>query len=542
MLYSKNIMRTLLGSDLFDDFKTVYERRRFGISLEGNLDLFTALLFFFVFEEKRFRANRFLNFFCGIPKVTLLKNRKHLFWDTVEEGLKKLSEIKILGKPFLTYTRTKNLFRCEISKTAYFVKEFFVNEVRTEDFLSPKIKRAGIPVAYLGALIYFSGVLGKKKVDLNYLANQKIVQDFSDGYKVWKSASMVKRVAFQVFQRNSFAYEKDLVFQDFQDGILRIEKKHPVKEGLCFQKDVQKQTAAWHEKLLNAMENPFQPSWKYHVINRFEDKCHDFLFAKDALASQINFLNRMEMDIRLDGKKLNEKIYAEFGDSVLNRLVEFECPVSHISRSRWKDIELAGSPCAVIDLENIRTRYMMKQCKIRKLDFSRLPENQVLSKVPEEQKELVIEMTLHVIYKYLNRFKQRRQALRELLKKYFHIHASKKEVNSLFYFVEERCFHFSKGVPNFVSEDDFIRKCVLMYFGTLQRLDVFIPMIVTTNALIVPKNAVNAVLRALSDSYASIFGNRSKAKFKVTTKSEVRHFRFTNRLNLKEIKKEEKAA
>lgn len=537
MHYSKSIMKALLGNRFFPEAEVSKLRRHFHLSISEELDFFTVILFFFVFKEGRFRANEFLQFFSGTPKVTNLKKRKELFWDAVQNSLEKLSRVKVKNVPFLSFLRTKNLFRCTLSREAKNLKTFLIAEVRTEDFMSRYIQRAGIPTAFLGLYMFMMGSLGKTEIDLNYLAEQKLVRDFRGKCDVWKSKTICRKLVRWVSFKRAFVKNED-TFRDFSKGVLHIKPYVSRKSGFEYLQDVHPEVIQRYEEKKHRLERTLWkdvPFWQRRSIEKIDERVYSFLFSKDELKSHIDFLNAAQIDVRFKGKRLRENFYMQFESSTLHHLIEFECPVSNISRSNWKNITFGEeTPAAVIDIENIRIMYMLTQLRKRKIDLDKLPPNALFERIPKEKRLFMIEVALESMLKYPTDPAQRRQSFRYKLKKYTCIRASKHDINSFFYFVTERCFQTSKGSRNYISNDDFTRKSILMYFGTIQKLSRFIPMIVTPEALIVPTDAQQSVLRALAESYGHVFGDIRRPSFRVTTNTgETLHFKFGNQKKLK---------
>ena len=83
MKYSKKIIIALLGSSVFSKDQVDSYREEFNIELKKDLDVFSTLLFFFLFEEN-FRPNKFIQFFSGIQKISDLKKNKDIFRNTLD--------------------------------------------------------------------------------------------------------------------------------------------------------------------------------------------------------------------------------------------------------------------------------------------------------------------------------------------------------------------------------------------------------------------------------------------------------------------------
>ena len=84
-------------------------------------------------------------------------------------------------------------------------------------------KRRGISVAYMGAYIYLMGVLGKTEIDLKYLDNKKILNDFSAGYPIWKARKTIKSLVLTFASRKVFGYGKRL--EALNDFVLHVKQK-----------------------------------------------------------------------------------------------------------------------------------------------------------------------------------------------------------------------------------------------------------------------------------------------------------------------------
>lgn len=523
MKYSKSILIALLGDELFDSETVFRNRKCFHIEIKESLDIFSALLFFFLYEEK-FRPNKFIQFFCGIEKITDLKNLKDRFRSNVDYAFEKLSNIKVSGVPFLTYERVKNRWNYTLSPEALSLKKDFICDIHSEDFWILNAKRRGISVAYLGAYIYLMGVLGKTEIDLKYLDNQKILNDFSAGYAIWKARKTIKALVLTFASRKVFGYGKRL--EALPNYVLHVKQKTP-KSGLVYQKQVQDFVITRYQK---TVWEKGKPAGKRNIIFNFEKP-------RKKLSYQLNALNNLNMDIRLNGERLGENFFLEYEDSKLTHLVDFQCPISGIKRTEWKNVTFGkNTASAVIEIDFLRIHYMLTQLRRKRIDYEKLPPNSLYDRIHNSQKKLVIELALESMSKYANQPKRIRQSFRWKLHHYTRLGASKREINSFFYFVTERCFHTSKGSSNFISEDNYIQKCLKLFFGVLWELSCIIPMIVTKDALIVPREASRSILMALGDAYRKYWGDKRLPTFKITTSDSIKHYRFTTLTNLKEVK------
>ena len=104
--YSRNLVIALLGTDCFESSQVNKLRSDYQIELNENLDILSVLLFFYLFQPK-FRPNQFLQFLCGIEKITDLKHCKERFRTALDKSFNQLSNLKIAGNSLLTYEKIK---------------------------------------------------------------------------------------------------------------------------------------------------------------------------------------------------------------------------------------------------------------------------------------------------------------------------------------------------------------------------------------------------------------------------------------------------
>ena len=521
MKYSKSILIALLGTELFNSHEVNKEKNRFLIETEKPLDIFSSLLFFFLYEEN-FKPNKFIQFFCGIEKITDLKERKYRFRENLDFAFESLSKIRINGIPFLTYERVKNRWKYTLSPEALSLKEHFYCDLNSEDFWVEG-KRRGISVAYMGAYIYLMGVLGKTEIDLKYLDNKKILNDFSAGYPIWKARKTIKSLVLTFASRKVFGYGKRL--EALNDFVLHVKQKNQ-KSGLVYKKQLNDFVITRFQKNVYYAGKFIKKSTVYF----------DFEKNRRTLAYLVSLLNNLNMDIRHNNTRLGEKFFLEFEDSRMNHFLSLQCPVTGLKRTEWKNVTFGKDiKAAVIEIDFLRTNYMLTHLKRKGIDFEKLPANSLYDRIPKSQRKFVIELALESMSKYSGQLKRMRQSFRWKLHHYTRLGATKREINSFFYFVSERCFQTSRGSISNISEDSFIRNTLKVLFGTLWELPKVIPMIVTMDSLIVPRESFQDVLLALSNSYRKHWGDKRNITFKVTTPDSTKHYRFTTLTRMKEV-------
>ncbi len=520
MKYSRTLMIALLGEDCFETSEVVFHRKFFGIETRKSLDVFTALLFFFLYEPG-FRPNRFIRFLCGIGKITDLNRLKGVFRENLDASFRTLSEIRVHGAPFLRYERAGNRWNYSLSPEALSLRETFICELNSEDFWTER--RRGVAVAYLGAYIYLMGVLGKTEIDLKYLGDKRWANDFCSGYPVWKARKIVKDLVLAFAGRGVFRYGRRLERMD--DHVLHVKSVNPANDGLRYRRRVEDFVFTRY----------YRNVWRDGKIAGRRQLVLDLARNRETLSRQVAFLNDMAMDVRYGGRRLPDRISLEFEDSALRGFIRIRCPVSGIRRAEWKNVTFgSGGKAAVIEIEHLRTLYTLRQFRKRGVRFEELPSNRLFERTPQRHRGLLMDFALESMQKYYGQPGRMRQSFRWKLHHYLKQGAVRREINSFMYFVSERCFHSSKGAPDVVSDDDFVRRCLRLFFGTVWELGKIVPMIVTPCALIVPEKDARSVLSALGSSYRRYWGDRRKPRFRVTTADAVRRYRFTNSSQIRE--------
>ena len=206
MKYSKKIIIALLGSSVFSKDQVDSYREEFNIELKKDLDVFSTLLFFFLFEEN-FRPNKFIQFFSGIQKISDLKKNKDIFRNTLDTAFDDLSRIQVHGKPFLTYERCKNQYKFELSSEAVKLESNFLCQLESKDFL-PDIRR-GVSTSYLCAYLYLTGICNLGKIDLSYLQSQFLFKTFDTSRSVLSMKKKLKIIIKDFKKRNILSKKTD---------------------------------------------------------------------------------------------------------------------------------------------------------------------------------------------------------------------------------------------------------------------------------------------------------------------------------------------
>ena len=512
--YSRNLVIALLGTDCFESSQVNKLRSDYQIELNENLDILSVLLFFYLFQPK-FRPNQFLQFLCGIEEITDLKHCKERFRTALDKSFDQLSNLKIAGNSFLTYEKIKTRYRYEINPVAKQLEKFFICDIKSQDFWVDM--RRGVSVGYMGAYIYLLGICGKSEIDLNYLTNQQLIKDFDNGILCWKKRNILKNLMISFSNKGVFKYGKRL-----EHGSVLHVKPNKSQSGFHFQTKVKDIVVTPAKKTIWLKGKPIaeEPIIKDNYTPR-----------KD-LENTIDYLNSQNQDIRLNGKMLFNEFYLEFENSSMNKLVKFATPVSKIKRSDWKNITFGERKSSLIEIEFFRTLYL-KSC-LKKTD-PQIKTHDFLNKTPEHLKNLVVDIALGSLFQYSDSPVRSRQSFRSKLFKYTKLGITKREINSLFYFLTDRFFKIPQSHKTLITNDGYIRTCFLTYFGAVQRLLKYIPMIVTETGVIVPEGSENAVLQALSDSYRDQIGDKRIPTFRVTNSEGKKRFKFTTLTKMKEI-------
>lgn len=509
MKYSRKILNSLLGGESV-----------FGIKIEKPLDIFSALLFFFVYEEKT-KPNKFIQFFANVEKVTDLKTKKEFFRNEMENSFLELSKITINGIPFLTYQRVKTNFKFQLSPEALRLKDEFNCMLEKGCFYYPEHLRMGVSGAYIGLYIYFQAAIGKTEIDLKPLSNSRILKEFNRGYCMWKVRRYLKAVMNKFTDQGLFKYPRNLE-QLGNQFVLHIQ---PVQEGLQYEKKVE------DFKVLKAKKT----IWKNNKPVDEKPIVLDFCSERKGLSRQTEDLNFIEAEFRLKSRLLQNKIFLKFGDSSLDKLIEFISPVSNIKRSEFKEITHNGEQCSVIEIKHLRTLYTLSRLGKKNLDLT--IKNSFLDSIEEKHKSLVCDFALESLFASQNK-KQSRQIFRCLCYRYLRKGAKRADINSFFHYIIDKQFKIKGGTKRYLSNEDYIKASIKTFIGTIDYLPIRIPFIAHENALIVPKGTENQFIQALSDSYRENFGDKRIATFKVTSGETVKLYKFTNLTTKKEIENE----
>lgn len=511
MKYSRELVIALLGDDCFDAAAVRQMKNKFQLEIAGSLDIFALLLFFFVYESG-FRPNRFLNYFCGIAKITDLKCHKQAMRDSIEAAFSQLAGISIAGVPFLAYSRTGNRWRYTLSASALSLRKHFRCELERGAFWAAG--RRGVCVAYLGAYIYLLGICGKKEIDLAYLAGRKLIRDFHSGYHIWKARKTIRKLVLAFSAKGVFRYGRRL--ERLDDSILHV-RPNRNNSGLHYRKRVRDhiitryRSTVWHGRT---------PVGREPVII-------DHLTPRLRLERQLDHLNSLDMDIRHHGRFLPNRFHLEYRDSALREFISFTNPVSGLRRAEWKDITFGTTQSSVLEIEHLRAFYLCTSLRRRKT--SRPPGNRFLDRMPRRCHPLLLDLALQALFVYAGNPARARQFFRSRCYKYTHRGATRSEINSFFHFVTEKYFQLPGRLKRFISEQDFIRRSFMLFLEALSGVAGHIPCVVARNALIVPKGTEMLFLHALSESCRTNFGDKRLAVFKVTGQAGTRRYRFTGR-------------
>lgn len=515
----------MLGKKLFDETLVSSLRNSYQFEVPEDLDVFETLLFFFMFNQK-LTPSKFLKFFCRIDKVKELKGRKDFYLEIFNTALNKIKQIRFDGTPIFFNFRKKDYFiEFDISIQAQKLQKIFNAEIQGKDFWIEKHK-LGINIAYLGAFLYLLGVCGKEEIDLKHLDNILLLtrfKQFGIDTGEWRNNKIVRSLVIKLASHKVFKHGKLLT--DYHDYILKVKSISPPVKALEYHE--QKEDIIVHKERIT--------SWAGGVPTKVENIVHDFSIDRERLERSISHLNNQNMDIRYEGVQLPNQTHLEYNDSKLSHLLKFDCPVSKIKRKDWSNVTFGEESCAVIEIEHLQTMYL-NSCLKRKKDKNTFS-NMLLDKTNSSFHGLMYDIALDAMFQYGDTPKRARQSFRARYHKYTKQGATKREINSFFYFLTEREFQIRKRVKKFISYDKYLKKGFQTFLGVVLRLHSPIPMIVTNNAIIVPESNITEVLYALSESYRANFGDKRLVTFKVTTKQAKEKYRFINNNKMKEVTK-----
>lgn len=524
MRYSRNLAIALMGASHFDKSLILSLRSQYRLSVPEDLDVMETLLFFFLLETSRLTPSKFLNFFFRIDKVKYLEGRRIHYLNAFEEALRKIQLIKIQDVPCIFNLTSGRFYTYKISTQLERFKKTFHSEIQGSDFWIEN-RKLGINIAYTGAFIYFQGLFGKEEIDLKKLDNIPLLQHFKQIYSPqgeWRNYSIIRSLVKKFVAKKIFKQDK-ILRNDFHDYVLKIESINKAVPSLQY-----------HEQKEDLLVHKIKKiSWKGGVPHEEGFLTHDFSNDRKILQRPLNVLNKMNLDIRYKGEMLPNQTHLEYNDSRLSRLLKFDCPVSRIRRKNWINVTFGEKACSVIEIEHLQTLYL-NSCLKRKKEENPYT-NVLLEKTKSSLHPMLYDIALDSMLYYGDTPKRARQSFRQRYHKYTKQGVTKREINSFFYFLNERVFQIKKRFKRIISKEKYFYKGFQTFLGTVMKLSIPIPMIVTNNALIVPEGSEIDVLFALSESYRSVFGDKRLATFKVTSKNSKKRYRFSNHNKLKEI-------
>lgn len=525
MKYSRNIVIALMGKTHFDETQVNSLRTRYSLSVPEDLNVFETLLFFFLLGERRLTPSKFLNFFCRIDKVKYLEEKRGFYLNAFAEALRKIKLIKITNVSCVFNLTPGRIYSYDISTQLEELQKEFNAEIQGKDFWIEN-RKLGINIAYTGAFIYLLGICGQEVIDLKQLDEIELLQPFKQSLYLngeWKNDRVIRSLVRKFASQKVFKHGKNL--NDYHDYVLKVKSINAVSKSLRYQEQKEDLLVHKAKKIV----------WNEGVPKEKGNLTHDFSSDRQSISQSLDLLNKMNSDIRFNGEMLPNQTHLEYNDSRLSHLLKFECPVSKIRRKNWTDVTFGEQSCAVIEIEHLQVLYL-KSCLKRKKDENKFT-NTLLDKTDPNYHPLMYDIALDSLFQYGNTPQRARQSFRERYHKYVKLGATKREINSFFYFLTEREFQIKKRYKKFISQDNFFKKGFQAFLGTVLRLSNPIPMIITNNALIVPEGREIEALYALSESYRTVFGDKRLATFKVTTKHSKKRYRFSNHNILKEVTK-----
>lgn len=437
MKYSRSICILLLGSDLFSQKMISSHPLRHCLFLNKNLDVFETLLFFFLYEEK-FSPSRFLDYFCGMKKISDLKERKQRFLDALSVAFKKLSQIEIQSSPFFDECyREKDTWKYKLSPAALKLKLTFFSELEYGAFWIEN-QRRGISVAYLGAYIYLMGICGKEEIDLSYCEKQKIIQDFNSGYALTGMRSTIRELIVKFSHDRIFSHGKRL--ENLNDAILHVQQEK--LSGVSYEED---QTSRRKNKVtrFNYWKENENGVWK----NRRNAVPYYINFNRgyDELNSLIASVNSLETDFRYRGIYLRKPYYFKYHADTLDKLQNCQMPCNGIGYSDLHRITHGHQEeCSVITIDYLHSLYVY--CRLVLDRENKSLKHPLVDGRSETTKALLIEKAWQVMLQFDQNPEQQCKVFRDYLIKYTGSKVLYEMIESFFYYLTNNYFNLQDNL------------------------------------------------------------------------------------------------
>ena len=511
MKYSRSICILLLGSDLFSPKMISSHPLKHCFYLNKNLDVFETLLFFFLYEEN-FSSSRFLDYFCGMKKISDLKERKQRFLDALSVAFEKLSQIEIERTPFFDECyRKKDTWKYKLSPAALKLKLIFFSELEYGAFWIEN-QRRGISVAYLGAYIYLMGICGKEEIDLSYCEKQKIIQDFNSGYALTGMRSTIRELVVKFSHDRIFSHGKRL--ENLNDQILHVRQENLsgvfyVEDKTSKRKNKVTRFKYWKEK-----ENGV---WKTRKVA--EPYYINFRHGYDELSSLVTSVNSLETDFRYRGIHLRKPYYLEYHADTLDKLQNSRMPCNGIGYSDLHRITHGyQEECSVITIDYLYSLYMYRRLVLNRKNNS-LKQPLVYGR-SETTKALLVEKAWQVILEFTQNPEQQCKVFRDYLIKYTGSKKLYEVIESFFYYLTNEYFNLQDNLrkkQHIPTKQNFFNETISIFLHAMKSNDnQRIPSIASKYFLIVPSQEEVCALKNLAKSYQLKWGDPRRARFKIT--------------------------
>lgn len=511
MKYSRSICAILLGIDSSLPQMVSCQRLRYYFHLKKDLDVFEILLFFFLYEEN-FSPSRFLDYFCGMKKISDLKERKLKFLDALSVAFDKLSQIEVQKTPFFDECyREKDTWKYKLSSTALGLKQIFFSELEYGAFWIEN-KRRGISVAYLGAYIYLMGICGKEDIDLSYCEKQKIIQDFNSGYALAGMRSTIRELVVKFSHDGIFLHGKRL--ENLNDQILHVRQEN--LSGVSYLED---RTSKRENKILcfNYWKENENGAWK--TKRKVESYHINFKREYDEFSSLIACINSLETDFRYQGIHLRIPYYFKYQADTLDKLLRSQMPCKGIGYSDLHRITLGfQEECSVITIDYLHSLYMY--CRLVLNRGGKLFKHPLVDGRSETTKALLVEKAWQVMLQFSGNPEQQCKVFREMVIKYTGSKVLYEKIESFFYYLTDDYFDLQNNLRrncHIPTEQNFFYEAISIFLQTVKsNYSQRIPSIAGKYFLIVPRKDESCALKNLAQSYHLKWGNSCRARFKIT--------------------------